>query len=393
MGWCWFAMTLLTLASCSSSRKLPALNESQAFMLDSIPMLPGGEQAESITGKFRQHQCSFERDSVLQTDVIRLRWWRNENPAHSINLPWPDSTSQNLEEVEDIGGISLFIKKTGESQSDPVLVVEVADVEGRSSSISLSARHIPVFPIDTNWQEVRIPFTDFTRGRIQTDWSRIASMNLTMEHFGEVLIRDFVVVPHITRKKVERKARKRPPLETPSGRFFLFEENTSHVWGLGDFGENRRFTINSKRGRDKSLGLDMEWDFQPIPFSREPAPIPHHIVGFSWNGWQSVMPPEKPQESHIIFKLRNIGVNQGPSQALPIQVGVADAQGHRAMVELSQAYIPGETFGKWHECRVPLSAFDWSTKESPNGLGSIAYIFFQFSEKGHVYIDDLYVRF
>lgn len=63
------------------------------------------------------------------------------------------------------------------------------------------------------------------------------------------------------------------------------------------------------------------------------------------------------------------------------------------MVELSQAYIPGETFGKWHECRVPLSAFDWSTKESPNGLGSIAYIFFQFSEKGHVYIDDLYVRF
>ena len=393
MGTIAFAIVCLSFGSCSSSRNMPQLNGSQAAMLDSIPLLNGAKQIEGLAGKFKQHQCSIEEDSLLQTEVLKLRWWKSDTPPNSIAIPWPEGTSRNLQAVQSVGGISLFVKKTGESQANPVLVFELTDSKGVSSSIPLLARHIPVYPIDTTWQEVRIPFSDFTRGKSQTDWSDISSLNLKMEHFGEILLRDFVVVPHSTRKKVERKARKRPLNPAPNGRFILFEENVEHAWGLGDFGENRRFTINKKRGRDKSLGLDLEWDLLPIPFNTGPDPVPHHIIGFSWNGWQAVLPPESLDKAFLVFKLRNIGVNQGPNAALPIQIGIQDQQGHTSTVALTQDLISGEAFGKWRECRVPFSAFLWSSESSPDGLSSIGSIFFQFSEKGQVYIDDLFVKF
>ena len=102
----------------------------------------------------------------------------------------------------------------------------------------------------------------------------------------------------------------------------MFEENADHIMGLGDFGDHRRFTIEEKRGRDKSLGLDLEWDLTPPPLSAQPVAFPTHTLGFSWNGWKPVTPPNEPDKALIVFKLRNIGINQGPVEPLPIQVGM-----------------------------------------------------------------------
>jgi hypothetical protein len=121
--------------------------------------------------------------------------------------------------------------------------------------------------------------------------------------------------------------------------------------------------------------------------------FPTHTLGFSWNGWKPVTPPNEPDKALIVFKLRNIGINQGPVEPLPIQVGLADAEGRTSMVALTQDLIPGAGFGKWQECRIPFSAFEWATEANPDGLGSLAFLFFRFEEKGHVHLDDVQVRF
>lgn len=384
---------LLTLAGCSNGRKLPALGSEQAALLDSISLFNGQVSSDSLLGRFRQHQCSIEADSLLGQDVLHLLGWKGTDLSERVCLPWPDNEPQDLQSVEEWGGISLWIRKTGPSQSDPVLVFELEDARGMRSSTSLAQRHAPTFPIDTLWQEIRIPLSDFQRGRAQTDWSQIVGLNIRMEHFGEVLLGACNLVPHERRKKWERREAKTLLLPPSPGRYIVFEDVVDHEWGMGSFGKDRQFILKEKRGREKSHALDFEWDCTPPPLSGQEVRFPNHTVGFSWNGWKVSARPLFPERSFIVFKLRNIGVNPGPTAPLPIQVGLADADGHTSTITLSQDLIPATGFGKWMECRIPFSAFDWATEEDPDGLASIGYLFFEFSEKGHVYIDDLSVRF
>lgn len=386
-------MTCLLLGSCSQSRRLPALTEAQTATLDSTAFFGDDTPSEFLIGKFPQHQCNTQKDSLLGMDVLHLTWWKGPALSERKSFPWPAGKPNNLDSVEALGGISIWIKKTGPSQSDPVIIFELEDHSGMRSSTSLAARHIPTFPLDTVWQEARIPLSDFRRGRNQTDWSDLASFNLRMEHFGDVEIGACQLVPHAPIKKVVRRASKRPHTEIEPGRFIVFEENTDHEWGLGEFGPDRQFIINEKRGRSKSQALDFEWDFSPAPLTLEALKFPTHTVGFSWNQWQALAPPAQPDAAFIVFKLRNIGVNPGPTAPLPIEVGVADADGNTSSMALTQDLISAKGFGKWMECRIPMNAFEWATEDDPSGLGSIEYIYFQFSEKGHVYIDDLSVRF
>ena len=386
-------MACLLLASCSQSRRLPALTEAQTAMLDSTSFFGGDAPPESLIGKFSQHHCTVRTDSLLGMDVLHLTWWKGAALSERKSFSWPAGKPNNLDSVEALGGISVWIKKTGPSQSDPAIIFELEDSSGMRSSTSLAPRHIPIFPLDTVWQEARIPLSDFGRGRDQTDWSDLASLNLRMEHFGDIEIGACTLVPHAPRKKVVRRASKRPRAGIQPGRYIVFEENADHEWGLGQFGPDRQFIIKEKRGRSKSQALDFEWDFSPAPLTLEAPEFPTHTVGFSWNRWQPLAPPAQPDKAFIVFKLRNIGVNPGPSAPLPIEVGVADADGHTSAIALTQDVIPATGFGKWIECRIPFSAFDWATEDNPSGLGSIEYIYFQFSEKGHVYIDDLSVRF
>ena len=162
----------------------------------------------------------------------------------------------------------------------------------------------------------------------------------------------------------------------------MFEENADHEWGLGQFGPDRQFIIKEKRGRSKSQALDFEWDFSPAPLTLEAPnfrPIQSASAG---TGGRPLAPPAQPDAAFIVFKLRNIGVNPGPTAPLPIEVGVADADGNTSAIALTQDLISATGFGKWMECRIPMSAFEWATEDDPSGLGSIEYIYFQFSEKG-----------
>ena len=106
-----------------------------------------------------------QKDSLLGMDVLHLTWWKGPALSERKSFPWPAGKPNNLDSVEALGGISIWIKKTGPSQSDPVIIFELEDRSGMRSSTSLAPRHIPTFPLDTVWQEARIPLSDFRQGK------------------------------------------------------------------------------------------------------------------------------------------------------------------------------------------------------------------------------------
>lgn len=388
-----FFAAVLLMTACSGNKVVIQLNDDQAALLDSIALFTETLESEDQMGQFRGHRVGLEMEGSHGGQALHLQWWQGPQHENELLLPWPDGAARNLISVEEVGGVSFLIKQGNTKSTSPTLSLQWVDNRNHKSAAHLAPEHAERWPIDTTWQEIRIPFSDFRKGRSNTDWSQIEALELRMDEFGDVLVDDIRVVPHEPRKTMRKWLKKNPPIPPNKGKFLLFEEELNCVWGMGDFSPHRNFQVKEKRGRNKSMGLDMEWDFSLDPVSGRPLKFAPNQVGFSWNRWQELGPPTRPESAFIVFKLRNIGVNPGPTAALPIHVGFADADGKISSVVLSQDLIPATGFGKWVECRIPFSTFDWATEEAPEGLGSISYLFFEFSEKGHVYIDDLSVRF
>ena len=104
-------MACLLLASCSQSRRLPALTEAQTAMLDSTSFFGGDAPPESLIGKFPQHQCTVRTDSLLGMDVLHLTWWKGAALSERKSFSWPAGKPNNLDSVEALGGISVWVKK------------------------------------------------------------------------------------------------------------------------------------------------------------------------------------------------------------------------------------------------------------------------------------------
>lgn len=385
-------LAALLLNACSGGRDIVELSADQLELLDSIPFAPAPGEDNPLFGQFPGHRAYMQPLGPQGTEVLQLEWWKGPTHDHRIRLPWPDGAPHDLASVEDLGAVHFMMRTRRPNRPVATLSLQWEDESGHCSETHIAPRHAEYWPPDTVWQDIHIPISDFDRGRSGTNWSNLITLNLKMDDFGDVLLGEFMLVPHAPRKTM-KKWLKRNPLKAPvNNRFNLFDEELNCVWGMGEFPE-RHFQVKEKRGRNKSRGLDMEWDFSPNALSGKRKSFPSNTVGFSWNGWQPMAAPIQPDQAFIVFKLRNIGINQGPNDPLPIQVGVADADGATSSVFLTQDLLPGTGFGKWQECRIPFSAFHWATEADPSGLSSIAYVFFQFKEKGHVYIDDLQVWF
>ncbi|MCH1575617.1 MAG: hypothetical protein L7S67_05040, partial [Flavobacteriales bacterium] len=310
----WVAVALLT--ACSSNKDIIVLDAEQSALLDSIAMFTETLPDEQL-GQFRGHRAGIEPDGFNSSHALHLQWWQGPQHENEVQLPWPNGASRNLSTVEHAGGISLRIKKVTANRTPPTLSLQWVDSRKHKSAAHIAPKHAERWPVDTTWQEMRIPFSDFRRGRSHTDWSNIEALELRMDEFGDVLIDDIRVVPHAPRKTMRKWLKKNPPIPPSTRKFLLFEEELNCVWGMGEFEPYRNFQVKEKRGRNKTIGLDMEWDFNRDPLSGKLPKLAPNQVGFSWNRWQSMAPPAQPDAAFIVFKLRNIGVNPGPTAPLP----------------------------------------------------------------------------
>ena len=356
--------------------------DSMAFSLHSMP-------SEPIFGRFARHHAFL--DTLTCDHGLDLIWWKGEGPAPCMELSWVYGGSRDLTLTEG-QALRFRVRKKRPSETIPVLVLGWKDPSGHIASIHLNQSHVLNPALDTAWQEVSVPISDFTRGRTSADFSNIESLQLRLEHFGEVYLDHLRVGPHSSNRKIERKARKAPLTACPDGRFVLFEEQFDHVWGLGEFGERRRAVVSKKRGRNKSHALELEWNFTPTPFQKSSPITTDGTLGCSWNGWTAVSVPSDMQGSMIQFNLKNIGINPGPSGDLPLAIGIVDHMGVSDWVPVTGDRFDELGFGHWQTCTIPLEAFSWNHDgENPSHLSSIAQIVLNMESQGHVFVDDLQI--
>lgn len=358
-----------------------------ALSADSLTLLDHLKADNPIFGRFPSHHVFL--DTLSCSHGLDLIWWPDNGPSPTLRLPWKYKGTRDLDALNN-QALQFEIRRKRLSTSIPVLVLGWIDNQGHECSIHLDQRHILKPEIDTLWQSVNIPLSQFTRGKESTELNSIESLQLRLEHFGEVLIDNLRVGPNTPNKKAIRKAKKAPLQPCPTGKFNLFEENFDHVWGLGNYGDHRVFEVSPKRGRNKSNTLEIEWDYEPEPFSNVTPAHKDNVIGFTWNGWNPVSAPGNLDYSKIELHLRNIGVNPGPKGALPMAIGLVDHHGFKSEVSLSNDFFTNRNFGHWELCTIPLSEFEWADeKQEAPGLVSIAYITISTASQGHVFIDDV----
>ena len=385
-----FLVTCLT--SCSDKRPIQAGSTNRTLgLMDSLDLFSHQNHQEHIFGRFPRHHASL--DTLACNYGLDLIWWKGEGSAPSIVLNWNHGGPRNL---QDLNGHALRfdIRKKRQTGTSPVLVMGWRDQGGHAASIHLNQSHILLPSLDTAWQAVSVPLSDFSRGRLSTDFTRIEALELSLEHFGEVLIDNLRIGPHERNRKIERKAKKESLTECPEGKYNLFEEQFDHVWGLGNFGKRRMMVVSKKRGRNKSNALELEWDFVAKPFSKKGPRHNDKSIGFTWNGWNPVSIPQNLNGSEIQFHLKNIGVNPGPSGDLPLEVGIVDHQGETSKLSLTGDHFDNLRFGHWQTCSIPLSEFNWKKeKRDISGVSSIAFVTLTAKSNGHVFLDDISITF
>ena len=384
------ALFLLCATSCSEQRPIQTSNlDIGASTTDSLDWSLDLDRPETLLGRFTRHHAFL--DTLTCDRGLDLIWWKGTGPAPLLNLPWMGGGSRDLTAFAE-HALQFRIRKKRPTETIPVLVLGWQDETGHSASIHLNQSHVLDPALDTAWQDVSIPFSAFSRGRAATDFSRIEALHIGLEHFGEVYIDQVRVGPHLTHRKIKRKARKAPLSACPDGRFVLFEEQFDHVWGLGDHGDRRRAVVSNKRGRNKSNAIESWWDFTPPPFQKASPPVSDGTLGCSWNGWKAVTIPSDMQGSLIQFNLKNIGINPGPSGDLPLAIGIVDHLGVSHWVPVTGDRFDQLAFGHWQTCTIPLEAFSWNQDgENPSHLSSIAQIAVRMESKGHVFVDDLQI--
>ena len=384
----WLFAVLACVTSCSEKRPIQRYSSDVTdTRLDSLQLLSDYNQ-KNILGRFPRYHA------VLDTQICQygldLIWWTGEGATPTIQLPWAQAGSRNLQEIPDFA-LQFNIKKKRQTGSTPVIVVGLQDETGHTSSVHLNQSHILFPALDTTWQSASIPFIDFSRGLSSTDLTRIKAIELKLENFGEIYIDKIKIGPHKTNRKIKRKSKKTTSMPCPEGKFKLFEEQFDHVWGLGNYGSRRTIAIAEKRGRNRSKCLELEWDYLKNPVSSKKKNHDNSI-GFTWNKWIPVDIPKRLEGSKIQFHMKNIGINPGPSGDIPIEIGIVDHLGQTSKLFLAGEYFDNLRFGHWQTCSIPLSKFNWKREgDDTQGLSSIAFVTLTTHSKGHVFLDDIHI--
>ena len=387
--WPLVVLTVL-VSSCAPTRPLPQGPSTQTTgRLDSLECLAHRSAADPMFGRFTRHLAFL--DTLSCDRGLDLSWWDGDGASPVLSFPWKHGGVRNLHDL-DGWALHFDVRRKRPGTSPPVLVAGWRDASGHTVSTHVQAAHVLDPALDTTWQHVNIPFTDFVRGAEATDLTRVEALEFSLESFGDVFIDHLRLGPSTPDKKALRRARKQRPLPCPRGKFILFDDQFDHVWGLGDHGDRRRMTVSGHRGRNRSNALVLEWDFTPEPFSTTSPFAGDSAIGFSWTGWAPVAIPGDLDRSKIEFHLKNVGVNPGPSGDLPLTVGIVDHQGRTSTVALTGSHFDSPQFGHWQRGRIPLSEFKWKQdKRDTSGLASIAAITLSAAGQGHVFLDDLQI--
>lgn len=137
-----------------------------------------------------------EQYSFLGKSCLDLYWNRTGTcPWVGMGIGWNGYAPKDLSSVMQNSAFSFWVRAKEGTQFIPTLIFLLEDYGGLQSAVVLKAKHLSKYPIDTVWQEVKIPLNEYLQAaKPLADFSNIKSLNIEMQGQGHILIDEIKIV-------------------------------------------------------------------------------------------------------------------------------------------------------------------------------------------------------
>ncbi len=130
------------------------------------------------------------------------------------------------------------------------------DYGGLQSAVVLKAKHLSKYPIDTVWQEVKIPLNEYLQAaKPLADFSNIKSLNIEMQGQGHILIDEIKIVGASGKSA---SGRKYGIENNPQFPIHVYKDSLASTYVWGDYSHVARNQTSATRSYNLLLNLNKD---------------------------------------------------------------------------------------------------------------------------------------
>jgi len=321
--------------------------------------------------------ASLTYDQVYSGNTaVKMSWDRSAEGCEfaGIGIGWDGYAGKDLSRLMDHAAIQFYVRAQEGKMYGLPIVLTLEDYSGGMGFAYTANKWFERTSIDTSWQKVVVPLSNFDLETENLDVTNIKQLQLELQQSGSIYLDDIKLV-YFTPKKVDpwmEEEELPDPLAVPVQ---LFDDSfiNDNGWGLVE-DDCQEVKITTAEHFSDNKSIIAKWQ------NTEDCKIA--AFGVSWNKWKPVDASKKLKELKFQFQVKNAGE---PSDKLNISIGMEDYDRRKALVQLTSDYVEGGIYNQeWRTVTVPF-------KDLPKDFDykRIKTMVFMLSESGEIYIDDI----
>ena len=310
------------------------------------------------------------------TKAIAATWDRNAKGCDfaGFGIGWDDYVGKDLTPIMKYAAIQFYVRTQHGVMYGLPIVLTLEDYSGGMGFAYTYNKYFQKAILDTTWQKVVVPLSDFDIKKEHLDPSNIKQLQFELQQSGDIYLDDVKLVfytpepqkPWLGEQKIPN------PLATP---ITIFDEGFIHNNGWGLMKNScEDFRLDSTQASSGRLSIHATWNNTE---SCKPLPI-----GASWDEWNPMDLSGALNTTAFQFDIK---VVSGGGNEVPVKIGMNDFSRASTYVQLTSQYVKGGVYdNQWHTVTIPLSAF----KNTMN-FKDTKQVLFSFEKSGDIYLDNL----
>ncbi|MFM1930981.1 MAG: hypothetical protein RL226_284 [Bacteroidota bacterium] len=220
--------------------------------------------------------------------VIHLNWNKSSCDWVGFGIGWQGWLPKDLSGVMETGDLVFDLRAATGQSGIPTFIFILEDYAGAMSAGVAGSGCLERYPVDTVWQECRLPLSAFDYKRAGIDLTNVKQLVVELQGAGDVYLDNIRITPHEKRVIPGKKV-------FPSSTVVINETTPilgaagERMWGLGDY---------DRRVVDYVDGMiQMSWTTCDDCFT--------HKWGVTWNNWKAMDLSGLPEEAGIRMQLQS----------------------------------------------------------------------------------------
>ncbi|MBI1265930.1 MAG: hypothetical protein GC193_00725 [Cryomorphaceae bacterium] len=279
-------------------------------------------------------------DNAHQT-VLHLNWNKTTCDWVGFGIGWSGWQAKDMSEVMEYGEFVFNIRAAEGISPIPTMIFLLEDYGTTMSAGVAGAGCIERYPIDTVWQECRLPLSAFDYKTCGIDLTNIKQLVIELQGSGNLLMDNIRIEPQVNRQIANKKVFP-PSVVSTNATVDLMKSTDTKIWGLGSI-KGRYF---DKIGNDGVIRMQWE-DCDDCYWYR---------WGLSWTNWKAANMSATADRAAVSFEIRNLS-DAGVTK-LPITLTLESYDYTNASIELDSKTLNGAMLeSQWLRVSIPFEDF------------------------------------